>query len=120
MNRLRGWRPSLLTSFSLLGGILTVVIAVVFALALQRQLEQNALRQEAESAADQVSLILSPNLSAAELAGPLSAARYAEIDALIRRDVLHEHIVRVKIWNPTGLLLYSDDQALIGQNFPIS
>jgi GAF domain-containing protein len=120
MKRLRGWRPSLLTSFSLLGGVLTIVIAVVFALALARQLEQNALAQEAASAADQVSLILSPNLSAAELAAPLSAARYGEIDALIRRDVLHEHIVRVKIWNPQGQLLYSDDEALIGQVFPIS
>ncbi len=120
MKRPRGWRPSLLTSFSLLGGVLTIVIAVVFALALERQLEENALAQEAASAADQVSLILSPNLSAADLAAPLSPARYAEIDALIRREVLHEHIVRVKIWNPEGLLLYSDDQALTGQMFPVS
>src|SRR5258708_7354113 len=102
MNRLRSWRPSLLTSFSLLRGILTVLIAVVFPLALQRKPEQTAPRQEAESAADQVSLILSPTLSAADLAAPPSADRYAEIDALIRRDVLHEHVVRVKIWNPAG------------------
>src|SRR4051794_22621241 len=112
LKRLRGWRPSLLTSFSVLGGVLTIAIAVAFALALERQLEQNALRQEAESAADQVSLILSPTLSAADLAAPLSPACYTEIDALIRRDVLHEHIVRVKIWSPEGSLLYSDDQAL--------
>jgi HD-GYP domain-containing protein (c-di-GMP phosphodiesterase class II) len=116
--RLRGWKPSLLTSFSLLGGFITVVIAVIFAFGLQYQLEQNALGQEAASAADQVTLILSPNLTQADLSAPVAPARYAEIDALIHRDVLHAHIVRVKIWSKGGLLLYSDDKILVGQYFP--
>lgn len=120
MTRALGWKPSLLTSFSLLGASITAVIAIVFAWGLQHQLEQYALRQEAASAADQVALILSPNLSQADLSAPLVSARYAEIDALIRQDILHEHIVRVKIWNKGGLLLYSDEKGLVGQYFPVS
>ena len=77
MKRLFAWKPSLLTSFSLLGGVITLVIAVALALGLEYQLEQNALQQEAASAADQVAQLLGPNLNPADLAGPLSATRYA-------------------------------------------
>jgi GAF domain-containing protein len=120
MKRLLGWKPSLLTAFSLLGGFITAVIAVVFALGLGYQLEQNALQQEAAGAADQVTFVLSPNLSVADLSAPLNPTRYAQIDALIRQEILHEHIVRIKIWNTKGLLLYSDDKSLVGQSYPAS
>lgn len=120
MKRVLGWKPNLLTSFSLLGIFITVVLAVVFAWSLEYQLEQTALRQEANSAADQVALILSPSLGVADLSAPLKPARYAQIDALVRRDLLHEHIVRIKIWNKDGLLLYSDEKSLAGQYFPLS
>jgi hypothetical protein len=103
VKRVLGWKPSLLTSFSLLGAFITAVIAIIFAWSLEYQLEQNALRQEADSAADQVALILSPNLSTADLSAPLDPARYAQIDELIRKYMLSKHIVRVKIWNKDGL-----------------
>ena len=44
MQHVLGWKPSLLTSFSLLGAFITEGIAVVFALGLERQLELNALQ----------------------------------------------------------------------------
>ena len=120
MKRLLAWKPSLLASFSIPGAILTVVIAVVLALGLQNQLERNALQQEAASAADHALLDLGPNISAADLAAPLSPARYAEIDTLIRRVVMDDHVVRVKIWNPVGLLVYSDDPSEAGKSYPLT
>jgi hypothetical protein len=120
MKRLLGWKPSLLTSFSLLGAFITAVIAIFFALSLEHQLEQNILQQEALSASDQVALILSPNLGLADLSASLDVARYAQIDALIRKNILHWHIVRVKIWNKGGMVVYSDEKSLVGQYFPVS
>lgn len=120
MKRFLNWKPSLLTSFSLLGAFITAVIAIVFAWGLEHQLEQSALRQEAHSAADQVALTLSPNLSLTDLSAPLDSARYARIDALIRQEIFHKHIVRIKIWSKDGRLLYSDDKSLVGQYFPVS
>ena len=120
MKRVWSSPPSLLTSFSVLGAFVTIVIAVLFAWGLERQLEQHALRQEADSAADQVTLILSPNLSPADLSARLDPARYAQIDELIQENVLRAHIVRVKIWSTDGLLLYSDEKSLVGQHFPLS
>ena len=120
MKRLLAWKPSLLASFSILGGILTVVIAVVLALGLQNQLERNALQQEAATAADQALLDVGPNISATDLSAPLNPARFAEIDMLIHRDVMDAHVVRVKIWNPAGLLTYSDDPSEAGKSYPLT
>ncbi|MBI3762833.1 MAG: hypothetical protein HY260_13375, partial [Chloroflexi bacterium] len=111
---------SLLARFSLVSFLITAGIAIALAWGIQYELEQNALRQEAESAADQVVTILNPNLETADLTGPLGETRYAQIDALIRQNVIHQHIVRVKIWNRDGLLLYSDERDLVGQRFPLS
>lgn len=74
MKQIFVWNPNLLTSFFLLGAFITFVIAVVFAWTLENRLEQNTLRQEADSAADQVALILSPNLSLTDLSTPLDSA----------------------------------------------
>ena len=120
MKRFLGWKPSLLTSFSFLGVFITAVIAIVFGRSLEYQLEQNTLQQEAHNAADQVTLILSPNLSLADLSAPLDSARYAQIDALIRKEILHGHIVHVKIWNKGGMVVYSDEKSLVDQYFPVS
>jgi GAF domain-containing protein len=120
MKRVLGGKPSLLTSFSLLGAFVTAVIAIVFAWRLEYQLEQNILQQEAHSAADEVGLIVSPNLSLADLSAPLDLSRYAQIDALFRKEILHTHIVRVMILNKSGLVVYSDEKSLVGQYFPVS
>lgn len=120
MKRVLDWKPSLLPSFSFLGIFITAVIAIVFAWRLEYQLEQNILQQESHSAADEVDLIISPNLSLADLSAPLDSARYAQIDALFRKDILHRHIVRVMILNKIGLVVYSDEKSLIGRYIPVS
>jgi PAS domain S-box-containing protein len=120
MSFIRRLKPSLLTRFSLITFFITTAIAAGLALGIQYQFEQSALRQAAERAADQVSTILSPNLQTADLAGPLDPARYAQLDTLIRQNILGEHIVRVKIWNRDGLLLYSDAKEAVGRYFPVS
>ncbi|HET6319232.1 MAG TPA: HD domain-containing phosphohydrolase [Chloroflexota bacterium] len=112
-------RLSLLSQFSLVSFLLMLAIAVALAYGIQYSLEQNALQQEAESAASQVATILDPNLEPRDLSEPLGAERYAQIDALIRRNVLRDHIVRVKIWSRDGTLLYADDQQYVGQRFEI-
>ncbi|HBY94642.1 MAG TPA: hypothetical protein DEP84_11900, partial [Chloroflexi bacterium] len=120
MKHLPRLKLTLLTRFSLVSFLLTAAIAIALAWGLQRQLEQSALRQEAEAAAYQVANILNPNLEVSDLAGPIDPVRYARIDALIRQYLLGQHIVRVKIWSRDGLLLYSDAKDLVGRRFPTS
>jgi signal transduction histidine kinase len=42
-----------------------------------------------------------------------------DLDRLVRARVLGSHIVRVKIWDASGRIVYSDDARLIGQQFPL-
>jgi two-component system NarL family sensor kinase len=42
------------------------------------------------------------------------------LDQVVRERVLGELIVRVKIWDETGRVVYSDDRALIGQRFVLA
>jgi putative nucleotidyltransferase with HDIG domain len=109
-----------LGTFSVVSLFLMVLIGFVLTWVIQQHLEQAALLQEAESAADQVSAILQPNLRLADFSGPLDVTRYAEVDALIRQNLLRsQHIVRVKIWTQDGLLLYSDERDLAGRYFAV-
>ncbi len=120
MKHLLRWRPTPVVSFSLFSFLVTVVIAGVMAVYIQRELEQLALRQAAEGAADQVDLFLDPNLESADFAGPLGPARYQEIAVLMEKVFTDQHIVRVKIWNRDGLLIYSDEKELVGRYFPVA
>ena len=114
------FRNDLLTRFSVVALGITAIVAIALNWGITRELEWLALSSEADSAADQVSSILTPNLFPSDFDSPLDPARYAQIDDLIRQNVLSEHIVRVKIWNRQGLLLYSDEKDLAGQFYPMS
>jgi HD-GYP domain-containing protein (c-di-GMP phosphodiesterase class II) len=119
MKRMLALKLTLLSKFSIVSLGLLLVLGLALAWGIQRHLEQNALQQEAESAAEQVISILGPNIKSADLRGPLDPSRYAQIDALIRQNLLTEHIARVKIWSPDGLIIYSDDKSLVGKRFPV-
>ena len=119
--RYKFWNMSLLARFSLLSAVLIVVIAVLLAIGIQRHIENGALQREAENAADQVASLLNPNLRPEELSSYLSPERYAKLDLVIRQNILSDnHIVRVKIWNREGMLIYSDERDLVGQKFPLT
>lgn len=120
MKRLPHLKLSVLTKISLVAFLITAAVAAGLGWGIQHQMEQDALQQAAGSAARQVSVVLNPNLKSADLAGPLPPLRYGEIDTLIQQNILQEHIVRVKIWNRDGLLVYSDEKDLVGRNFPVS
>lgn len=117
--RLPHLKFSLLAKFSLISFFLMGAIAIVLSWGLQRHLEKSHLEQEAENAADHVATFLDQNLRLADLSRPLDPNRYAQIDKLIRQNILGRHIVRVKIWNLDGVVVYSDAKDLVGRRFPV-
>src|SRR4030067_3803588 len=110
---------SLLAKFSLISFFILAAIAIALALGIQRHLEKMALQQEAENAAEQVATLLNPNLRLANMEGSLDPVRYEQVDALIRQNILSKHIVRIKIWNRDGIVVYSDKKDLVGHRFPV-
>lgn len=61
--------------------------------------------------------VAEPNLTPGLLAGrPAAVARF---DRLIRGSVLGHGIIRVKLWDEDGQIVYSDEPRLIGQRFEL-
>lgn len=113
-------RMNLLSRFTLVSLTVTLLIAGGLAWHLESTLKSETLQEVAENAASQASNILDKNLTVADLRRSLQAERYDQVDTLIHDTLLSSDIVRVKIWNRKGLLVYSDDQTFVGQTFPVS
>lgn len=109
-------QSSLLTRFSLLALIIVTIVGIIAAWSLQELLEQNMILQEAHNAADQVETVLGDNLSSSDLAAPPDPARLQQIDALVRNEIIHEHIVRINIYSRSRQIIYSDDLKMVGQS----
>jgi putative nucleotidyltransferase with HDIG domain len=118
MNKLR-LQLSLIQQVGLLSLVVIVAIGLGLAYLLQQRLTETALEQEANGVVDQVEFVIAPNLVASDFDG-FSPDRLVMFDAMIRSRIISTHIVRIKIWNKDGMLVYSDEKDLIGQKFPLS
>ncbi len=112
-------RLSLLAKFSLMSFFILAAIGIALGWGIQRHLEKMALRQEAENTIQQVSTFLNKRLKSTDFQGPFDPARLEEIEGLVRENILSPHIVRIKIWNRDGQVIYSDKKELVGRRFPI-
>ncbi|HZW43782.1 MAG TPA: sensor histidine kinase [Dermatophilaceae bacterium] len=102
-----------------IAGALVVLgaVAVAGVAASQRLAEAEAVNDAAKTANLLADVVAQPALSEALLTSDASAV--AAMDQVVRAHVLSPTIVRVKIWDPTGLILYSDAPDLIGERFPL-
>ncbi len=110
---------SLLARFTVASFFITLLIALGFAWRLEQALEHDAFSAVAENTAHQAANILNRSLTAADLETALSRDRYDDVDALIHTTLLSADIVRIKIWNRDGLLVYADDPNLMGRVFEL-
>ena len=113
----RDERPSgfIVASFAL-AGLAVVVLLGVIALAVFRQ----EGREEAIGEAKRITRIVGqgvvePHLAPAVIAGDRRAL--ARLDTVVRREVLSQGVVRVKVWDAGGRILYSDAGQIIGRRF---
>ncbi|OGO21319.1 MAG: hypothetical protein A2Y54_04540 [Chloroflexi bacterium RBG_16_51_16] len=113
-------RLSLITQFSIVAFLVLLLVAIGLAAGLEDQLRRDALWAIAENAANQVNNSLNPSIHLSDLAVPLSGKRYDSINELIHKTLLSSNIVRIKVWNQEGLIIYSDDPTVMGQTFEIS
>jgi signal transduction histidine kinase len=108
--------PKAVAAFLVAGLVVLTAIGVVLAVQLRRTATDEAIR-EARSltrleATDVVGQVLRDE---ALVPGPA----YDALDRVVRQHVLGSRIVRVKIWDATGRILYSDDPELVGKRFPL-
>ena len=89
-------------------------VGLVGALVSRRSAENESVHQAAELTDVLAESVVQPALTDA-MAGSTAAA--AGLDSLIRTRVLSADLIRVKVWSPTGRILYSDEPRLVGRQF---
>ena len=101
-------------AFLVAGLLALTAVGAVLALAERRSATAEAIRDARTLTNLEATDVIGPLLTDAALRpGPAQDA----LDAVVRDRVLGSHIVRVKIWDATGQIVYSDDRALIGARF---
>ncbi len=103
-----------------IAGAIVVIIAVALVgiAAARRLAEAEAVNDAAKTADLLADTVVQPTLDDGIVTG--DPAVLAAVDKVVRDQVLNpSSIVRVKIWNPDGRILYSDEPRLIGQSFPL-
>ena len=104
--------------FALASVAALVVLAGISAFVLARMSRDEAVR-DAKVVTEVVGKeVVQPKLSDALLRGDPRAQ--AALDRVLRQRVTSGEFVRVKIWSPTGRILYSDVPQLIGSRFKLA
>jgi len=115
-----------LAHFALLGMALLVAVATIGAIALHRVSRDEAKRDARALTAALSRGVIKPQITPAVLAGDPDALRgldrvvHERILAPARTGALADNsIVRIKIWDPDGFVVYSDEPRLVGKRFTL-
>ena len=112
-------RPSLLGTFAIVSLIPLAALGFGLFHFLNNQIRSRALDGARNSATLVARSSVTPILLHADLRAPLNLRMRQALDAS-RRQLQAAGVVRVKLWNVDGRVVYSDDRALMGRVFPRS
>jgi two-component system, NarL family, sensor kinase len=103
--------------FALVGAVALTIVGLATSIASRRTGEREAITNARSSAVIKAQGLVEPAVTDALLTG--SAPAIARVDAVVKRDVLDGSLVRVKIWDRTGNILYSDEPLLDGEHYTL-
>jgi two-component system NarL family sensor kinase len=99
--------------------VAVVLISLLGVLLFRRLGQDEAIRDAKDQTRASARLAIEPMLHDDMLRGDREALLL--LDRIVRQRVLQESsVVRVKIWDRTGRIVYSDEARLIGARYPIS
>jgi signal transduction histidine kinase len=96
--------------------VAAVAVAVALAFVIPSIVERHLLDGTANSIHDTIHEIA----DSIDPAGNLSEENLEALQSQIDRSLLSREIVRVKIWNNSGVIVFSDEPRLIGNNYGLS
>ena len=103
--------------FALAGLVVLAVFAAASVFALRELARSEALRDARQFATLAGQGVVEPALATSLLRGDRSAID--AVDRVVQERVLGERVVRVKLWQRDGRVVYSDEPRLIGSRFPL-
>ena len=104
--------------FALSGLAVLLLVGIVGVLVLRRVGTAEATREAADITTVAGRGVVQPALRDGVVTGDTKSLN--ELDAVVQRSVLRDPIVRVKIWDANGRIVYSDAPELIGSTFGLA
>ncbi len=108
-----------LIRFGLLAFVPVVALGAVLAHELNVDVQQRYLETARRSATLITQVGIQPLISAEQVAGGLKPAEVSLIDVRLQGAAVSQEVRRLKVWNRSGTIVYSDNNALVGRTFPI-
>jgi two-component system, NarL family, sensor kinase len=97
--------------------VVLAVVAVAGAVASRKIAEREAVHDAAATTDLLAESAVQPAVTDDLLTGSPSAVE--AMDTVVRRSVLGDSVVRVKLWTPDGRIVYSDEPRLVGSTFAL-
>jgi diguanylate cyclase (GGDEF)-like protein len=116
---MRSWpaRISLLGRFTAMGVIVVAALGVAIGLVLKQQIERRALERTTQEARVIAQLGVQPSLDKGDLHYPIPLTRLDQLDRQVgKRFFATTGLMRVKLFNRSARIVYSDDRTLIGRH----
>ena len=101
--------------YALSGVAALILLGAAGVYLLQRVGRDEAIRNARQNTELAARGVVEPALTSGLLRG--DPAAIARVDRVVRRSVLGDRIVRVKIWDASGRIVYSDEPRLIGSRY---
>lgn len=83
------------------------------------QLQRSIIDRTASITALYVQSFIEPHLASMAGGEWLSDTDKAQLDQLVANTSFGEKVVALKVWRPDGVIIYSPDRSLIGEQFPV-
>jgi signal transduction histidine kinase len=101
--------------FAALGLAALVIVGLAVSVASKRVGEREAIVNARSEALVKAQAVVEPIL--VDSVVKVDPSEVERIDKAVRRDVLDDSLVRVKIWRADGTILYSDEERLVGSRY---
>ncbi len=119
MARLRAPRLGFIGTFALLSGAAITVLGLALAQIESVHDRADATDHAAASAQLLVQVGLQPHVDRSDMENGLPPSAVQALDDAFQAGLADGQLTRIKLWSPSGQVLYSDQHELIGQTFPI-
>jgi diguanylate cyclase (GGDEF)-like protein len=111
---------NLVASFAVLSSVSLAALGIALAIELRSRIQKDALRDARDVASVTARFGIQPQISPHALRSGLRGSALEKVDTALRDERLTDRVVRVKVWNRSGQVVYSDDRRLLSRRFPIS
>ncbi|WP_068113310.1 sensor histidine kinase [Tropicimonas marinistellae] len=115
------WKGApLATQYAVASGAVLVVAAILVGMIVSARIEENVVRNSANSTALFMESVLAPIGQQLADQESLSPGARRGLEEIFQNTPIGERVISYKIWKPGGRVVEASDQAIVGEVFPVT